>query len=460
MAGFTAPLRGGNIFPISTKSQKPAWEETTHKAAQRLRKARYGAQSVARSLSRIERTIAVAPLSFSHEISTAMRESRGMRLAIKLCKRFVLYYLPWFGMIAMVGVVGTVNVFASAKSGGPTLLRSAYAGTIEESVQSQMPPMETSGTNVYANENNSISPSVSAGQGNDLGIGGPVPVEANGSLAESVVYASPSATPPTAFATTSVSNGLSGNRGITTYVVKEGDVPSVIASSYGISLDTLLWANNLKDGDYIRPGDKLTILPVSGVQYKIQRGDTLADIASRFKGDANKILAFNNLKSADALVQGQNLVIPDGQMPVIERKSQSLFTPAYADSSSLKNLGGYFIAPTHGHISQGLHPHNAVDIADSCGTPVYAAAAGKVLIADGTGWNGGYGNYVLIQHPNGVETRYAHATRLVVKSGQEVAQGQLIMYMGETGHATGCHVHFEVLGARNPFAGYRVGSTL
>lgn len=358
----------------------------------------------------------------------------------------------------MVLVVGTVNVFASAKTGETTFLRIAYADTIQESgaPQAEMQADISSGS-VYAGEDAYGSSGIS-------GVGGPSAAVANTTdsdyLQNSGVYATPSPTPPTGSWEGPLQLTSNGSRGIIIYIVKEGDVPSVIASSFGISLDTLLWANNLKDGDYIRPGDKLTILPVSGVQYKVQKGDTIAKIATRFKGDANQIISFNGLSSTDAVTQGQALIIPNGQMPIIQRKGQSLFTPAYASSSLLKDLGGYFIAPTNGYISQGIHLHNAVDIADACTTPVYAAAAGKVLIADGSGWNGGYGKYVLIQHPNGVETRYAHATRLTVRSGDEVLQGQLIMYMGETGHATGCHVHFEVLGARNPFAGMRKGTTL
>lgn len=101
-----------------------------------------------------------------------------------------------------------------------------------------------------------------------------------------------------------------------------------------------------------------------------------------------------------------------------------------------------------------LHPHNAIDIAGACGSGVYAAAAGQVTDVR-SGWGGGYGTYVDIDHGNGVVTRYAHAEEATVRVGQMVAGGDMVARMGSTGNSTGCHVHFEVLGPaapRNPFA--------
>ncbi|MSR73823.1 MAG: M23 family metallopeptidase [Candidatus Pacebacteria bacterium] len=110
--------------------------------------------------------------------------------------------------------------------------------------------------------------------------------------------------------------------------------------------------------------------------------------------------------------------------------------------------------PARGINWGALHPHNAVDIAGACGSGVYAAAAGQVLETK-DGWGGGYGNYVDVDHGNGVITRYAHADAVLVKAGQMVAAGDMVARMGNTGNSTGCHVHFEVLGPTatpNPFA--------
>jgi len=232
------------------------------------------------------------------------------------------------------------------------------------------------------------------------------------------------------------------------YTVKPGDVPSVIAASFGITANTLLWANNLSDGQLIRPGDELVILPVSGVRYKVKQGDTISGIAAEYKGGIDKIIAFNRLDEVGGIIAGDYIIIPDGEIPI--RRYSSGYAARYAPYS--QNLDNLFIHPTAGigYRSRGLHPHNAVDVAASCWTPIYSTAAGLVAISDGYGWNGGYGKYVKIDHGNGVGTLYSHNIQNEVSAGQSVLQGQLIAYMGSTGRSTGCHVHWEVFGALNP----------
>ena len=80
-----------------------------------------------------------------------------------------------------------------------------------------------------------------------------------------------------------------------------------------------------------------------------------------------------------------------------------------------------------------------------------ASASGDILIARPAGWNGGYGQYIAISHANGTQTLYAHLNGIMVAPGWNVVQGQVIGYVGRTGQTTGCHLHFEVRGARNPF---------
>lgn len=93
-----------------------------------------------------------------------------------------------------------------------------------------------------------------------------------------------------------------------------------------------------------------------------------------------------------------------------------------------------------------------MDLAVAVGTPIHAAAAGIILVSKSNGmWNGGYGNFVMISHPNGVQTLYAHMSRTAVKAGQHVYQGQIIGFIGMTGLTTGPHTHFEIRGAQNPF---------
>lgn len=233
-----------------------------------------------------------------------------------------------------------------------------------------------------------------------------------------------------------------------TYTVKPGDMPSVIAASFGITTNTLLWANNLSDGQFIKPGDELIILPVSGVRYKIRAGDTISGIAQEFKGEADKIIVFNNLAESGDILEGEYIIIPDGEMPI--RRTSKRYAAKYSPYSV--NLDDYFSHPTAGagYKSRGIHPHNAVDIAAPCWTLIYAAADGTVAVADGYGWNGGYGKYIKITHNNSTQTLYAHNIQIEVKVGQSVRQGELIAYMGSTGKSSGCHVHWEVYGALNP----------
>ncbi|MGN0638906.1 MAG: LysM peptidoglycan-binding domain-containing M23 family metallopeptidase [Huintestinicola sp.] len=108
--------------------------------------------------------------------------------------------------------------------------------------------------------------------------------------------------------------------------------------------------------------------------------------------------------------------------------------------------GDYFWPVDGGYISahQGDgRGHKGIDIAAPYGTPIYAAASGTVIDA-GTGWNGGYGNCIIIQNDDGNVTVYAHQAELAAKYGDVIEKGQLIGYVGSTGDSTGNHLHFEV----------------
>lgn len=232
--------------------------------------------------------------------------------------------------------------------------------------------------------------------------------------------------------------------GLLVYKIQKGDTLSKIAANFGISLNTIFWANkNL--GNSIRPGQEIVILPVSGVLHQIEEGDTLDSIAEFYGVPREKIRQNNKQILAAGLKIGTNLVIP-GVKP---KKSATALSVA-----DLPNYPGYFIMPTTGWNWGQLHYYNAVDIANACGTPIYAAAEGLVAKEFSYGYNDGYGHYVDIEHPNGVITRYAHTQKNAVSIGDYVSQGDLIAYIGNTGNTTGvtgCHLHFEVRGARNPF---------
>lgn len=240
------------------------------------------------------------------------------------------------------------------------------------------------------------------------------------------------------------------NDQISIYMVREGDSLSQIAKMFGVSVNTIIWANNIKRGDLIKTGQTLIILPISGINYTVKDGDTLAGIAEKFKGDADEIIQFNNLPLDGGLAVGTEIIIPNGEtaLPVyssgyVQREVGGAGGPLYS---------GYYLRPiSNGRKSQGLHGYNAVDLAAPCGEPILAAASGDVMIARSYGWNGGYGKYIVISHSNATQTLYAHNSENIVSTGWHVVQGQVIGYIGATGNSTGCHVHFEVRGAANPF---------
>jgi murein DD-endopeptidase MepM/ murein hydrolase activator NlpD len=234
-----------------------------------------------------------------------------------------------------------------------------------------------------------------------------------------------------------------------TYIVQQGDSPFSIAVKFGVNTDTVLTANNLLENDLIRPDQQLLILPINGVRVKIGAKDTFAFLAKKYNGKENEIKAFNNVYEDSQLVAGNFIIIPDGEMPAAVVRPK-VTAPKY--TSATPSGGNWLIAPTTGYAWSRLHGQNGVDIANACGTPIYAAAAGTIILADGVGWNFGYGKYIMIQHPNGVITVYGHTSQILVEVGQEVDQGQLIALMGTTGRSTGCHLHFEVRGAKNPMA--------
>lgn len=253
----------------------------------------------------------------------------------------------------------------------------------------------------------------------------------------------------------------SGN--ISTYVVQDGDSISVIASSHGVSVDTILWANGLTRKSAIKPGMTLVILPVSGVRHTVKKGETLAGIAKSFSADKEDIAAYNGLDSGVGLIAGSELIIPGGEAPAtVVKKSTNTKTAtriktggsmgaviAVGDTSRSSSFSNPVPA---GRLTQRIHGWNGVDIAAPSGSPVLAAAAGTVIVSRVGGWNGGYGTYVVIDHGDGTQTLYAHNSTNTVSVGQKVTKGQNIGTVGNTGNSTGNHLHFEVRGAKNPFA--------
>lgn len=247
----------------------------------------------------------------------------------------------------------------------------------------------------------------------------------------------------------------SSSEGVSVYVVKKGDSISEIAEMFNVSVNTILWANDIKKGGTIKEGDVLFILPVSGVQHIVTKGETLGSIAKLYKVDVSAITNFNEIREGDKLAVGDEFIIPDAKMPSSTSSSSNSSGAQYYAASTLKNILGYFInpVPDFRRKSQGLHGpgRRGIDLAAPTGTKILASAGGQVLLAR-AGYNGGYGNMAIIEHPNGTKTLYAHMSKIATYTGASVLQREVIGYIGSTGRSTGPHLHFEVFNAKNPGA--------
>ncbi len=237
------------------------------------------------------------------------------------------------------------------------------------------------------------------------------------------------------------------NDQISIYLVREGDTLSQVAKMFNVSINTIIWANNITRGS-IAPGQSLVILPVSGIRHIIGKGETIQSIVKKHGGDLDEVLRFNDLSADSELAIGDEIIIPDGENGAVSGGKTTSVTVA-------KNKiigGGYYMSPLRTyHKSQGIHGHNAVDLGAPIGTPIYATAAGRIIVSKNGGYNGGYGNYVVIAHPNGTQTLFAHMTKTAVAPGVSVVQGQLIGYVGSTGKSTGPHLHIEARGYANQY---------
>lgn len=235
--------------------------------------------------------------------------------------------------------------------------------------------------------------------------------------------------------------------------IQSGENIGSIAAQYGISVNTLLWANNLSGNSIIKPGQNLVIPPTSGVLHKIVRGDTLIKIANKYEADIEQIKNFNNIDENDALAAGDTIMIPGGRIIYTPKPRTYVNTPTPtqtqpAPNYSIPNVaaGGKMYWPSScSRISQYYRGwlHTGVDIACGYGKEIRAAEAGKVSRVQYITY--GYGYNVIIDHGGGKQTLYAHLSRIYVENGQSVKKGEVIALEGSTGRSTGPHLHFEVI---------------
>jgi len=241
-----------------------------------------------------------------------------------------------------------------------------------------------------------------------------------------------------------------GKREIEEYIVEQGDTIASLAEKFDITATTIAEANNLTVKSTIKPGQKLIILPVSGLMHIVKSGETLSKIALTYKAKAQDIIEANDVGiDGGNIFAGDILVVPGGVKP----KNVAPLRQSYP---VVAVPNAYFMVPiANARLTQGLHWFNAVDFSNgACGGPVVASAGGKVQKVSTASVSG---NYITIAHANGVVTFYGHLAKFAVVPGQRVEQGQIIGYIGHTGLTipkgeAGCHLHFDVRFAANPFA--------
>jgi murein DD-endopeptidase MepM/ murein hydrolase activator NlpD len=225
---------------------------------------------------------------------------------------------------------------------------------------------------------------------------------------------------------------------VTEYTIKKDDTLSGIAREFGVSMDTICGSNNLSSYDFIREGKKLKIPNKDGILHKIEKGQNINTITKKYKISIEKIYTENNIKNFDFISPGDYIFLPDA-------KPQNIipgFLWPVAGKKRITCSFGWRMNPIEG----GRQYHQGVDIG-CVFQDIRAVKYGRVAY---TGWMGGYGNIIIIAHPNGWKSLYGHLSRIYVNKGQSVKQGQSIGRGGNTGYSTGPHLHFELIQYNKP----------
>ena len=227
------------------------------------------------------------------------------------------------------------------------------------------------------------------------------------------------------------------------YTVKKGDSVSKIAASFSLSMDAIIASNGISNARILREGEKLRVPNMDGIPYTVRKGDSLSGISRSMGVPLEAILDANDIQS-DAINAGLTLFIPGARM---NREDLKLA------------LGELFIYPVKGAkltspygwrndpFSGVRRHHAALDLSAPQGTPVTAAMDGKVLAL---GYNGTYGNYIILSHSGEYQTMYAHLHTTTVAKGDNVVQGRQIGTVGNTGYSTGPHLHFAIFKNSRP----------
>ena len=243
---------------------------------------------------------------------------------------------------------------------------------------------------------------------------------------------------------------------IANYTVKQGDSLWSIANAFNLDVNTLFGCNTIKNPDFLKLGTVLKIPNQDGVLYKVRKKDTIAGIAKRFGSFPESILTANGMASEKELVAGKEIFVP-GAKPLEDatetgskpsRKIAGVKVPSASGVAYSRSFCWPVVGKINSRFGWRRDPfsgrrdyHTGLDIKGPTGRGIVSAKAGVVSYA---GWMSGYGRTVVVDHGGGYATLYGHCSRLFVRSGTRVKQGQTIAAVGSTGRSTGSHLHFEV----------------
>ncbi len=222
----------------------------------------------------------------------------------------------------------------------------------------------------------------------------------------------------------------------TAYAMRPGDQANKLAEQFGITTDTIFSFNGIKNARSLRAGQILKIPNMSGILYQAKEGDTVPAVAAAHNVSSDRIIEVNGLFSED-LEAGTTVFLPDARLPSFTMREISGDLFHWPVGGWITSYFGWRNDPITGE----RRYHNGLDIGAAYGTPVGAAIEGTVV---STGYTSILGNFVSISHYAGYQTLYAHLSKITVKAGQRVSQGQLIGNIGTSGYSTGAHLHFSV----------------
>ncbi|MDR1482498.1 MAG: LysM peptidoglycan-binding domain-containing M23 family metallopeptidase [Synergistaceae bacterium] len=238
---------------------------------------------------------------------------------------------------------------------------------------------------------------------------------------------------------------------ITEYAIKNGDTLWNVANAFDLDVNSLFGCNKLSETDILKVGSVIRVPNQDGIFVKVKSGQTVGGLAKQYGIFMEAIISANEIKKGATLTQGKEIFLPGAKVSISSETGGTKSAAARNAKEKVVARRG-FGWPVVGKISSsygwrrdpvrgGRDFHTGLDIRAPRGRPIVAAAAGRVVHS---GWMGGYGRTIVISHPGGTTTLYGHSSKLLVGVGANVKRGQRIALVGSTGRSTGNHLHFEV----------------